>query len=191
MRQEFVHLIRHSPEGYRFIQSPTASEGLAQRLSRYSLSYEVYWQLLKFLPIQLAKPFWERFKRLPPNVDITYAVVHPVFRREPWVLDMRLEQPHLLLGSEAVFQRWKWLLQGALTSPYCRKIISELKVVERSFLQLTGWHELEPKMAVVHSSRWAAEDHRLVRRQQSPGENAGLKTNLSPRHRCLDLLALE
>jgi glycosyltransferase involved in cell wall biosynthesis len=152
MRQEFADLIRHPPDGYRFIQTPTISEGLAQRLARYSLFYKVHWQLLKFLPIQLAKPYWERFKRLPPNVDLTYAVLHPVFRREPWVLDMRLEQPHLLVGSEAVFRRWRGLLKPAFTSRFCRRIIFELEAGKQAFLQLTGWHELEPKMTVVNSA---------------------------------------
>ena len=152
MRQEFADLIRHPPEGYRFVESPTAAEGLVQRLGRYSLSYHAHWTLQRLLPVNLLKPYWEQFKRLPQDVDLTYAVLHPVFRHEPWVLDMRLEQPHLLVGSEAVFQRWKGLLRRPLTSPFCRKIIFELEAGRQAFLQRLRWPGLERKCSVVHSA---------------------------------------
>jgi hypothetical protein len=65
---------------------------------------------------------------------------------------MRLEQPYLLVGHEAIFHRWKWLVRSALSSTCCGKILFELDIGRQAFLQMTGWGELESKMAVVHSA---------------------------------------
>lgn len=151
-RGEIRSLIQDPPPGYRFVADETALESTLKALTRTKLAYQAHWALMRLLPVNLFKPIWERFKKLPPGVDLTYAVLHPIFRREAWVLDMRLEQPYLLIGSEAVFHRWKWLLKSALASPWCRRILFELDAGRRAFLQMTGWTELEPKMAVVHSA---------------------------------------
>lgn len=152
LRQEYRHLLQHPPEGYRFVTRPTASEGLAGLLSRTSVAYRALWSLWRLLPMQLAKPYWERRKRLPEGTDLTYAVLHPVFRREPWVMDMRAEQPHLLVGSEQLFDRWKGVLRGTLLSPLCRRIIYEVAAGRRAFLQRFGWPELAEKTVVVRSA---------------------------------------
>lgn len=151
-RGEIRSLIQDPPAGYRFVADETAMESALKTLSGLKLAYQAHWALMRLLPVNLFKPVWERFKNLPPGVDLTYAVVHPVFRREAWVMDMRLEQPYLLIGYESVFHRWKWLVKSALSSAFCRKITFELDAGRRAFLQMTGWSDLEPKMAVVHSA---------------------------------------
>jgi glycosyltransferase involved in cell wall biosynthesis len=151
-RGEIRSLIEAPPPGYRFVADETALENTLKTLSGTRIAYQAHWALMRLLPVNLVKPVWERFKKLPSGVDLTYAVAHPVFRREAWIMDMRLEQPYLLIGHEAVFHRWKWLLKSALTSPRCRRILFELDAGRKAFLQMTGWSDLEPKMAVVHSA---------------------------------------
>lgn len=151
-RGEIRSLIQDPPPGYRFVADETALESALKALAGTKLSYQAHWALMRLLPVNLLKPLWERFKKLPPGVDLTYAVLHPVFRREAWVMDMRLEQPYLLIGHEAIFHRWKWLLKPALVSAFCRGILFELEAGRQAFLQMTGWSQLEPKMTVVHSA---------------------------------------
>lgn len=151
LRREYGDLVCNPPEGYRFVVRQTASEGLAKHLSRTSIAYRTLWSLWKLLPMQLAKPYWERFKRIPDGADLTYAVLHPIFRKEPWVMDMCAEQPHLLVGSERLFDRWKGLLQRPLLSPLCRRILYEVEAGRRAFLQRFALPGLAEKTVVVPS----------------------------------------
>jgi hypothetical protein len=80
--------MRHPPEGYQFVAQDTWTELGAQRLSRFATSYKILFALYKLAPMQLVNPYLERFKGLPKGTALTYAVLHPVFRREPWILDM-------------------------------------------------------------------------------------------------------
>jgi glycosyltransferase involved in cell wall biosynthesis len=93
----------------------------------------------------------ERFRQIPKETDLTYAITHPVFRKEPWVLDMDCELPYLLMGRERHFDRFKGVLKRALASQYCKKIICWVDAGRKAFLQM-GYEELEDKIEVVH---WA------------------------------------
>jgi glycosyltransferase involved in cell wall biosynthesis len=170
-RGEFRWLVEYPPEGYRFILKETTLEGTLRMLAGYGLTYHVHRALMRFLPVNLLKPLWERFKKLPADVDLTYAVLHPIFRPEPWILDMKLEQPYLLIGHEAVFHRWKPLVKSVLVSPFCRRVLFELEAGRRAFLQMTGWSELEPKMAVIHS----AVPRRSITRPVHDGERSRVR----------------
>lgn len=150
LRGEYQDLIRYPPEGYTFVAQDTWTERGAQCLSRFGISYHILFALYKIAPMQLVKPYLESFRRRPMGTDLTYAVLHPVFRREPWILDMCGEQPHLLVGSEAMFKRFRGLLVRALTSPFCRGIICQVGVGKRAFLHTLGAPELERKVHVIH-----------------------------------------
>jgi glycosyltransferase involved in cell wall biosynthesis len=152
LRREYEDLVRNPPDGYRFVVQQTASEGLAKRVSKASAAYRALWALWKLLPVQLAKPFWERFKRTPDGVDLTYAVLHPVFRGEAWLMDMCAEQPHLLVGSEWLFDRWKGVLRRPLLAPSCRRILYEVEAGRQAFLQRLPWPGLAEKTVVVRSA---------------------------------------
>lgn len=150
MRRDYQDLIMNPPPGYEFVVEQTVVEGIVRRLANADFAYAMHRWLRSFSPVELAKPWWERAKGLPENVDITYAVFHPVFRKEPWLLDLQLEQPHLLVGGETVFERWKGLIKGALLGEDCRKIICQLDAGRTAFLQRMGWTQLEEKVEVVH-----------------------------------------
>jgi glycosyltransferase involved in cell wall biosynthesis len=153
LRREFDTLVNNPPEGYRFITLETMSEGLFKRLSKTEAAYRIYGVLEKWVPINLAKPAWESFRKLPPDVDLTYAVQHPVFRKEPWVLDMRsgADTP-LLAGSEPIFERSKRFLRRVVASSFCRRIIFELEEGRRAFRQAMDFPGIDEKCNVIHSS---------------------------------------
>lgn len=150
LRQEYYALIQHPPEGYRFLVRETAVERAARKLAKASWAYTILLSLSKVLPMQLLKPWWERFKRVPDGVDLTYAVVHPVFRKESWVMDMCGEQPHLLVGNEAMFRRFRWLLRKLLASDCCRKVIYHVEIGKKALLTSLEAPELEDKVQVIY-----------------------------------------
>jgi len=152
MRSEFKYFAQNPPSGYEFIFDETPNERLARRLSKKDYAYTMLHFLDNILPIELAKPYYERFRKLPAGTDLTYAILHPVFRKKSWVMDMRLEHPELLIGGEKTFARWKWLIKSTLLSGYCKKIIFELEAGKNAFRESFQWPDLENKMEVVHSS---------------------------------------
>lgn len=150
MRREYDGLIRNPPPGYEFIARPTVSEGIFQRMSRWNCAYSIHHWLNGFLPTGLVKAYWERRKTLPRDTALTYAVFHPVFRRQPWIMDMQPEQPYLMAGSERVFARWQGPIKRAFLSDYCRRVICQMEAAKGAFLQGLDCPELEGKTAIVN-----------------------------------------
>lgn len=152
MRGEYRNLIENPIPGYEFVTEATQLENLAITLSKKNSAYKIMGFMASFLPVHLMKPFWERFKKVPANIDLTYAVYHPVFRKEAWILEVLADQGYLLVGNERAFNLWKWLIKGALHSDYCKKIIFQLEAAKNSFLECTNWERLLPKIDVVYNS---------------------------------------
>ena len=150
-RQASNLLVRYPCAGYRFITLATKTAQVSTKLSRLELAYYTHWALMKLLPINLLKARWDSLRERP-RADLIWASLHPVAARTPWILDMQCEEPYLLIGSEATFERWKWLLRPMLQSPYCRKIVFELEAGRKAFMQWTGWKELEQKAVVLHAA---------------------------------------
>ena len=150
LRQEYEELIENPPEGYQFATHGSLSEGVFSRLSKFRLSYSVLFALYKVSPMQLVKPCLERLKRIPQGTALTYAVLHPVFRKEPWVLDMCGEQPHLLVGSEAMFRRFRGLIRRLLVSDHCRKVIYQVQIGKKALLASLEAPELADKVEVIY-----------------------------------------
>ncbi|MBN1643259.1 MAG: glycosyltransferase family 4 protein [Dehalococcoidales bacterium] len=152
MRGEYRNLVENPIPGFEFVTETTQLENLAKTLSKKDSAYKIMGFMASFLPVHLVKPFWERFKKLPDDIDLTYAVYHPVFRKEPWILEVLADQGYLLIGNERAFDLWKWLIKGALHSDYCKKIIFQLEAAKNSFLEGTHWERLLPKIDVVYNS---------------------------------------
>ena len=150
LRGEYRDLIENPPEGYHFVVRDTWTERGAQTLSQFGASYKILFALYKLAPMQLVKPYLERFKQLPEGAALTYAVLHPVFRPEPWILDMCGEQPHLLVGSEAMFRRFRGLVVRTLASPSCKGIISHVEAGKRALLHALDAPHLESKVLVIY-----------------------------------------
>ncbi len=152
IRRSYAELVAHPPPGYRFVVAPGLLESVATTASRSTLAYRAHWALMKLAPVQLLKPALEVVRRPPPGTALTWAILHIDFRREPWVLDMSLEQPHLLAGSEYMFDRWRGVILHALRSPNCRAIVCELEIGRRALLERLGAPDLADKVWVIHAA---------------------------------------
>ncbi len=149
MRRSYTELVAHPPPGYRFVVAPGLLESVATTASRSTLAYRAHWALMKFAPVQLLKPALEIARRPPPGTALTWAILHIDFRREPWVLDMSLEQPHLLVGGEGMFDRWRPLVLRLLRANYCRAIVCELDIGRQALLERLEAPDLADKVTVV------------------------------------------
>jgi glycosyltransferase involved in cell wall biosynthesis len=152
MRRSYQELIANPPPGYRFVIAPSFFESAAAIASRSSLAYHAHWAMMKLAPVQLLKPALEIIRRPPRGTALTWAILHINFRREPWVLDMSLEQPHLLAGSERMFDRWRGVIRRVLRSRYCRAVVCELEIGRRALLERLGAPELAEKAFVVRAA---------------------------------------
>jgi len=148
MRREFTDLLREPPAGYRFLLNETGT-GSAHQLARFNFTYTLFNSVGKLFPHNLFKSWLQQFSAIPSAVDLVYAVSHPVFRKHPWVIDMRAEQPHIMAGGEWSFDWCRNTIHRLFTSPYCRAVIYEVEAGKRAFLQRLRAPELEPKVKIV------------------------------------------
>jgi glycosyltransferase involved in cell wall biosynthesis len=145
-------LLQHPPPGYRYV----TTSGPRQRLFDEAKCSEIARQLHQgvgwVLPLNLARAWLERFRPPPPGVALTHAYFHVVFRREPWVLELPCEQPHLLVGLERHFEAWRPLLNRYLRSSFCRAIICRAEAVKGALLQRLGEEAPREKIQVVYGA---------------------------------------
>src|SRR4030042_5191922 len=83
----FEQMFRHPPEGYEFLlQRAYWDRLIAPILSSDTLYFTLQRRVLSpILPVHLVKAYLERFLKKPPQgIDLTYAIHHLVFRKEPW-----------------------------------------------------------------------------------------------------------
>ena len=126
-------LIASPPQGYEFVTLDSSHEKIIKVASRLNLSYSLLSAIDSFVPVNLVKANLERLKKIPPDVDLTYSYDHMVFRKEPWVID--LEYLSLLLSYNAKhFRRYRGVVEKALGSEYCRKIICETEAAKKTVL---------------------------------------------------------
>jgi glycosyltransferase involved in cell wall biosynthesis len=138
MRSISKELIVNPPDGYEFVTLNSAEESMIQAVGRLPFSYSLFHGISKLVPMTLTKSYAEKFRKRPDNTDLTYAFEHLVFRREPWVVDT--EYVSLLVGfNTSHFDQYKGIVQRALTSEYCKKIIC--------------WHEAARKTILINLPR--------------------------------------
>jgi glycosyltransferase involved in cell wall biosynthesis len=154
-------LVTHPPQGYRFVAPQDAEQRLFQLAAKRDISYLFQRWVAGRMPVGLVKAYLEKFKPIPREANLTYAITHLVLRKEPWVLDMGNEVPHLLAGTEAHLDKYKGTVKRALASPYCKKIIFWVETGREGFLSQVG-QELEGKTEVVYG---AVPPRRFTKRQ--------------------------
>jgi len=111
----------------------------------YSLQLNV---LARLFPPNLAKAYLERFKKKPSQAALTYSVGHLVFRKEPWVVDMEFVTQ--LTGYKYHhFKRFKWLIERAFASEYCKKIMCWTEAGKKTILLNMNCEKFEGKIIVV------------------------------------------
>ena len=149
MHSLYRGLVVYPPTGYRFLTEPTAWDRVSSYASSTNLIHSALFRTLGTLvPVNLTKAYLERFKRPPKSTDLTYATGHLVFRKEPWVVD--LEFVTQLAGySIKHFKRYKKLIERALSSEYCKKIICWTEAGKRTILENMNCWGFEHKVEVV------------------------------------------
>jgi glycosyltransferase involved in cell wall biosynthesis len=119
------------PEGYEFVLTETFSERTAKLLIKSSFSYFVREQLNKVLPPVLVRAYVQKFKSPPVAADLTYAIHHLPFRKDPWVIELE-NVCNLTESNSAFLRRYRGFFERKLASPYCKKIIVWSDVAFRS-----------------------------------------------------------
>lgn len=119
------------PEGYEFVLTETLSERTAKLLIKSSFSYFIREQLNKVLPPVLIRAYVQKFRSPPVAADLTYAIHHLPFRKDPWVIELE-NVCNLTESNRAFLRRHRRFFERKLASPYCRKIIVWSDVAFRS-----------------------------------------------------------
>lgn len=143
-------LVSYPPPGYQFVVRRGALESASRWASRFEAAYRFFYVTRPFLPLNLLKAFWNSRGKVPPGIDLVYAMQCLWFGKGPWVLEMQSEGPHALVGSRELFLRHRERVRKALRSPDCRGVVYGLEVGKRALLQLLGDDEvIEDKVRVI------------------------------------------
>jgi glycosyltransferase involved in cell wall biosynthesis len=142
-------LIENPPEGYTFKVGLGLSNQFFKVISTVNLPYVVQQKFLsKWIPVNIVKSRFDRLKRIPHDIDLTYSSGHLVFRKEPWVVDM--EYISLLTGyNVANWRKYKSTIENTLASEYCKKIICWSEAGAKTVLLSLNNPVLEKKLAIV------------------------------------------
>ena len=161
------NLIAYPPQGYQFVANETRMEKGFKIAAKIDFAYTMQELLFKVAPVYLVKAYLEKLRRIPKGADLTYAITHPVFRKEPWVIDMQCEQPAIFTGyDERHFNRYRGILKRVFTSKYCKGIVCWVDAGRNAFLSQMDCEGLEGKVGVVH----AAVPKRDFTKEYQPGK---------------------
>jgi glycosyltransferase involved in cell wall biosynthesis len=148
MHSFYKMLAANPPYGYEFTVPESPLERVSKAASKNSLSYAAFNLVDRFVPVNLARSHLRKWDKLPPDIDLTYAFDHLVFRKEPWVLDV--EYVSLIAGYNVKhFARYKKTIERSLNSEYCRKIICGTEAAKRSLVLNLNGSTFEKKVEVV------------------------------------------
>ena len=148
MHSFYKMLAANPPYGYEFVVPESSLERVSKAASKRALSYVAFNLVDRFVPVNLARSHLRRWEKLPPDIDLTYAFDHLVFRNEPWILDIEFVS---LIASYNVkhFARHRKTIEKSLNSDYCRKIICGTEAAKRSIILNLNSSAFEQKIAVV------------------------------------------
>jgi len=149
MHSFYQGMIAHPPPGYEFVTLRSLQESIFKAVSKINLSYSLFLNGIdKIVPVNLAKAYLERFRKIPQDVDLTYSFDHLVFRKEPWVVD--LEFVSLLVSYNVKqFRKYRGVVEKALASEHCRKIICATEAAKKTVLLNLDCSEFDYKLETV------------------------------------------
>ncbi len=142
-------LLEAPPEGYEFVAAGGPSARWLAVIAGWGPARAILQGVDAVIPSTLAKSWLERRKTLPADIVLTYAVDHPVFRPEPWVVEV--EYACALLGSHAShLLRFRHVAQAALAGLRCRRILCWSEAGRASLADL-GSNAFAHKIEVVYA----------------------------------------
>lgn len=141
-------LLANPPDGYEFVAGPTSSTRLVEAAARWGFARSLLQAADAVIPTTLAKSLLTRGRTPPPDVQLTYAVDHLVFRPTPWVVEV--EYACALLGNHAGhLRRFRHIARAALAAPACRRILCWSDAGRLSLADV-GWDAFAHKIEVAH-----------------------------------------
>jgi glycosyltransferase involved in cell wall biosynthesis len=78
--------------------------------------------------------------------------MHLVFRKEPWLLELPIDEPIRLIGLERHFSAHKKVMERLLESSYCRKIICRALAVKECLLSRVKGSDISNKIVVIYGA---------------------------------------
>ena len=153
-------LISYPPPGYEFVMT----DNLWDRAMKVAVMSDVALfglsiVLSKLLPVALLKALLEKVFRTPPReASLTYSYNHPVFREEPWVVNV--EWVNMLAGFDMKhLRRFAGVFQRSFASENCKRILTWCEPARQSILRNLDCRQFEEKIEVVplavHSKQFA------------------------------------
>jgi len=125
-------LINYPPAGYKFI---TGNNSVNKAVVNNSFVFDkLRLQVLdRLMPLNLTKAWLDSQLNKKIDADLIYAYNHIVFREIPWIVNV--EWAHILVGRDLrYFNLCKRLIEKALSSVYCRKILTWTETAKQSIL---------------------------------------------------------
>jgi glycosyltransferase involved in cell wall biosynthesis len=144
-------IIKYPPDGFEFVVGNDLWDKGVSAIIRNNLIYHHFFGkvLDRLLPVHLIKSRLEGIvKSAPEGVDLTYAVNHCVFRREPWIVF--LECVTAPAGfTLARLQKRRRIIERLFASSYCKKILVWYELTRRSVLVNLNCESFEEKITQV------------------------------------------
>ena len=146
----YNEMINYPPEGYEFISEHVSWDKTSKGISNINFIYSFQKNALnKLIPVNLAKAYLERFKKIPLDADLTYSSGHLIFRKEPWVVDLEFVT-HLTGYSYRHFKRYRRTVEKVLKSENCKKIMPWTDACKKTILLTIKDKEIRNKVETVH-----------------------------------------
>ncbi|MCL0064799.1 glycosyltransferase family 4 protein [Dehalococcoidia bacterium] len=145
----YKELVHYPPEGYELTLGEPLVDKTFKMMSKMRIAYSLQDRLSEMMPLSLIKAYLDKFvKKRPKDAVLTYACELLVFRKEPWIVDIG-DLTNLVGGDYEHFQRYKPILQRALASKFCKKIICFYEVSRVSLLSNLDCSTFEHKIEVI------------------------------------------
>ena len=103
------------------------------------------------IPSQIIMPAIQRWRKPPEGTCLTYSYGHVLFRPEPWVADAECAS-FLISPGGRQFDRFGWLLEKALSSTHCKRIICWSEAGKKTFVEGLNSERFRHKVQVVYYS---------------------------------------
>jgi glycosyltransferase involved in cell wall biosynthesis len=149
MHSFYQELITHPPQGYEYLVRQKYQENIYDKLAQFNLSYLLQRKIInRLFPLNLVKAYIERFRKTPEGIDLTYAINHLVFRKEPWIVDCEYAAT-IIGGDNGHLKRFKGTIEKSLRSAHCKGIVCWHKEAQKTLLYNFNCEGFEEKIVTI------------------------------------------
>lgn len=162
-------LVSNPPKGYQIHPKADPTTRITKSITNIQSIYSFQEVLLNALiPVTLLKSQIESIKKPPKDTDLTYSAGHIILRDEPWVVD--LEFITQLSGYSLLhLQRYRKIIENALSSNLCKKIICWTEQGKKSIQHNVHNKKIHEKIEIVRLS---------TTRKKNPPKHSDDKTRI-------------